>query len=258
MAALLATTTLLSVVQAQTPYPDRLQQRLEQLRRSTQERNDRARKRAEEQQRLYGEQMQEYHRRKDQAAQEEARRRQERDQEDERKRQEAKEKEERYQQQYEEAARERERQEAERKAKFVEQHEAAKLTYAQDVIAQVLNYSSTGYEDGDESAFWRKKSSCVYERVSYAPLWVEQTISNLKNVGPILGLSGIPDTLNLNELNFDEISFGMDRLPVGTMGVLIQHQGKTIVQGAGTRQMERLQRGWSLIYRQCPGVKKSF
>jgi predicted ribosome quality control (RQC) complex YloA/Tae2 family protein len=63
-------------------------------------------------------------------------------------------------------AQQQQRQESERKAKFNELHEAAKLTYAKDVIAQVLNYSSTGYEDGDENTFWQKKSSCVYERVS--------------------------------------------------------------------------------------------
>jgi hypothetical protein len=51
--------------------------------------------------------------------------------------------------------REREEQEKIIKARFLEEYEAAKSTYQKDIIAQVLNYSSTGNEYGSERQFWR-------------------------------------------------------------------------------------------------------
>jgi hypothetical protein len=164
--------------------------------------------------------------------------------------------------QYQEAKQEEERRESERRTKFVEAREVARLAYRKDVVAQVLNYSSTGDEYGSDNLFWRQKEGpCVYELVMYAPAWAEEAINNLKNVG---FLDGIPRALDLNQLNPDEIVFQTlgyslsepQRLqPVFT----IEHQGKVIINGGpGTRQMERIQRGWSLIFQQCQGIKKPF
>ena len=84
-------------------------------------------------------------------------------------------------------AREAQEQQEQQQAKQ-QQYNEVKATYDKDVIAQVLNYISTGKDEGELNNYWRQTSPCVYENLA--------------------GLLRVPvSPLDLNKLNHAEIEF---------------------------------------------------
>lgn len=129
--------------------------------------------------------------------------------------------------------------------------DAKKQRDSSDVVAQVLNYTSTGFDEGLDNEFWVRESECVYRQFSHG------------------SMSG---KLNLNELNPEVIKIEQRFLGNGTTYHIVTHEGNPIINLnlmeafvsdlAGKRSIrdpQRLSRGWALIYsKHCKGKKTAF
>jgi TPR repeat protein len=134
-----------------------------------------------------------------------------------------------------------------------------------DVIAQVLNYSTFGKDEGGselgalletmgkpapEGGYWYKVSSkdCVYK------LHPGRSIA-----GAMLGAKEV----NLNDLDPKNITFQYDNSTSlwgsdGT-GTFTKHLDDVIIMALGQLNIQRLQRGWGLIYEKfCRGKERAF
>ncbi|MBR0783934.1 peptidoglycan-binding protein [Bradyrhizobium iriomotense] len=134
-----------------------------------------------------------------------------------------------------------------------------------DVVAQVLNYSTFGQDEGGseladlmklagkpapDGGYWYRidGSTCVYR------LHPGKSIA-----GAMLGRKEI----DLNGLDPKNITFRYDDSRSlwgsGGMGTVVQHLNDTVIIAAGQLNMERLQRGWALIYQKyCRGKHRAF
>jgi TonB family protein len=128
-----------------------------------------------------------------------------------------------------------------RKAAALE--EVSKRRDPNDIVAQVLNFSNFGKDEGEPDMFWYKIKDCQYK------LYGET------------GLRGV-DSIDLNELDPRNIEFYSD--PTGSFlgATLVQYNGKLLMSSIWRNvptNLERLQRGWELIYsRYCAGKAKPF
>jgi hypothetical protein len=121
---------------------------------------------------------------------------------------------------------------------------ALKAQTANDVVAQVLNYTTFGKDDGDErsDSFWYKEEEgkCRYRLY-------ERTISS-SSFG---GLRQI----DLNSYDQRNIKVAVTSAALGP-ATIIQYEGKTILLTYATVDVDRLNRGWSLIFSNyCKGTK---
>jgi len=133
-----------------------------------------------------------------------------------------------------------------------------------DVVAQVLNYATFGFDAGlGDSGFWWKdetKGACFYRL--YLPSW-----------GTLLLLAGgmPPQEIDLDQLDPKNISFAdeptWDGQRYAGLTTIVKHEGReilgnriqTMLMDNGSRDIERLKRGVELIYAQnCTGTKKPF
>jgi hypothetical protein len=141
---------------------------------------------------------------------------------------------------------------------YTERLAAARPTFEKDIVAQVLNYTSSGKEDGSDYtpsppgvlpipfSFWRQIKPCVYEQTAFYPVAYQDPHIEQK-------------TLDLNTLNRAEIQFkNLPQLYVGRSRFGLLHRGNVIIEGYGERSGERLTKGWQLVFQQCPGERKPF
>lgn len=156
--------------------------------------------------------------------------------------------------QQDEEARKRVRDETEKRAGAISERQGAlerdrALSDPQDVVAQVLNFTTTGVDQGTEFTFWIKtpdEGGCVYRK------------------------SGSAKSLDLNQLDRKNITFVDQEMWDGAryagVATLILHEGRDLFEdpfmrllGNGQRDHERLARGWDLIYSaHCKGRVKPF
>lgn len=138
-----------------------------------------------------------------------------------------------------------------------------------DVVAQVLNYTTLGRDEGGDDAFWWKdktKGDCYY-RYYHAP--VNQNLSVV--LGLFYGIGTGETVIDLNQIDPQSLSFeneptwdgeryaGVTTIVKYEGRPLLGNQVQTMLTGNGTRDLQRLQRGWALIYSDyCTGLKKPF
>jgi hypothetical protein len=113
-----------------------------------------------------------------------------------------------------------------------------------DVVAQVLNYTSFGKDEGYGDSFWYKETSgkCHYR------LHDNANPSNLRNFIDL-------DELDPKNITFRYIPF----MNTGTGTIIIQHDTQILFSNLMNLNLERLKRGWALIYNNyCTGTEKPF
>lgn len=136
-----------------------------------------------------------------------------------------------------------------------------------DVVAQVLNYSSFGKEkglgDGDgvkkdmsedlellrNKAFWYAKSKCVYAKAQFAPFFITSSYKYTPSFFP-----------EMQTIDFDKVDPRTVKIGTGFLSTYftVVIDGAEI-SSAGGLDRDRLQRGWSLIFsKYCQGAKKAF
>jgi hypothetical protein len=124
-----------------------------------------------------------------------------------------------------------------------------------DVIAQVLNYTSTGVDEGSDGDFWYRPDPtkpCVYRRMSEGPNFMSMVTLglNLMTNGGWLDLNALdPQTIGIE-----------DRYVGGLLLTTVLHDATPILISSGQLDHARLARGWALIYRDghCNGLKRAF
>jgi hypothetical protein len=134
-----------------------------------------------------------------------------------------------------------------------------------DVVAQVLNYSS-GCSDDNCGSFstWSlsNKGKCVYENIKLSDGSVLVTI-NLNDLDP-RSIKFV--TMNRASTEREEIRdprnyqriIGYNNIVNKYQTQDVQYMGKTLFS-AGNLDVDRLKRGWTLIYsKYCSGTKKAF
>jgi hypothetical protein len=118
-----------------------------------------------------------------------------------------------------------------------------KAEAASDVVAQVLNYSEWGNDQGStKGSFWYKAhaNTCKYKICAHED---EET-----DIG-----------IDLDSFDPKSISVGSRFLYYGRYEFSITHEGKTIISTSSSVDRDRLVRGWALIYRKyCKGTEKPF
>jgi hypothetical protein len=112
-----------------------------------------------------------------------------------------------------------------------------------DVVAQVLNYSYLGDDNGRGNIFWYqdKSDKCKYKLSMHIDL----------------------DEIDLNAIDPRTITFEhvYRELPHNTImdTVITRADNNVLFRGPGELNIERLQRGWDLIYSKfCRGNRKAF
>jgi hypothetical protein len=110
------------------------------------------------------------------------------------------------------------------------------------VVAQVLNYSSFGNTEGSGGAYWYQDSSdkCKYKLFDPTP-------------------AGSPE-IDLNALDPRKIMFREELTDSGVTYTILEYDFHPLLPGASPHFMkldvQRLQRGWSLIYsKYCSGTR---
>jgi len=145
-----------------------------------------------------------------------------------------------------------------------------------DVVAQVLNYSNFGNDDGVDGSYWYqdKSDKCRYKLVSK-----QMQVPGLPDVLMQALTNTLRQSIDLNVLDPRNITFqhrpwsgcimncgvstsaNSDYQPQYGSGVntIIQHDADVLFQTEGQLNLERLQRGWTLIYsKYCKGKEKPF
>lgn len=112
-----------------------------------------------------------------------------------------------------------------------------------DIVAQVLNYTSTGYDEGDGS-FWVRPDEtkpCAYEKVTAKPN-IFEAFNGLTTA--FFPTSKVDFTIyDPSNLTFEN-SYTNDAAPL----TVIKHEGNIILVGQGHRDVDRVVRGWKLVY----------
>ena len=120
-----------------------------------------------------------------------------------------------------------------------------------DVVAQVLNYTSFGDDQGTKDSFWWKLSDCVY------------TKGGSSYFDAALGVTS-GSRLDLNKLDPKSLTIGFDVAPNGDAAPVsyfaVKNEGHNLlVNFFATVDQERATRGWQLIYSDyCKGSVKPF
>lgn len=121
-----------------------------------------------------------------------------------------------------------------------------------DVVAQVLNYSEFGKDEGFDRMDTTSKIPFIY--------WYRDKVSKCtyrKAVNPYEG-SIEESTINLDELDPKLIKFKNLNTVVGS-STMVMHDREMIFDSYGLLDLDRLGRGWSLIYsKYCSGTRKAF
>ena len=163
-----------------------------------------------------------------------------------------------------EAAKQAAKAEAQQKAAEAELQVNAKRD-PNDVVAQVLNYTVFGNDEGSGDSYWFKDPAgkCLYR------LHIAVRRSQKDAASDFLLNFGIGNALmqrrviDLDELDPKNITFRYDTNQTlwgeNGAGTIIQHVSEILFFYVGTLDLNRLQRGWSLIYsKYCRGRDKPF
>ena len=118
-----------------------------------------------------------------------------------------------------------------------------------DVVAQVLNYTSNGIDEGSDVDFWYRPDPakpCVYQRSSVS---LDHGIDRLGNSG-LIDLNAIdPQTLGMGDKEFGD-----------TAVTVVFYDAAPLLISSRQLDQARLARGWALIYKDghCEGLKRAF
>jgi hypothetical protein len=116
-----------------------------------------------------------------------------------------------------------------------------------DVVAQVLNYTTYGNDEGTDRAFWFKQNSgkCVYSL--YSPTVAEILSGNDK-------LEAVR-TIDLDQFDPRNITFRHEHVRSKMwfgrnpqVFTITAHVNQVIARARGKLDLQRLRRGWTLIY----------
>jgi hypothetical protein len=134
-----------------------------------------------------------------------------------------------------------------------------------DVVAQVLNYTAFGKDDGLNENYWFKEpgSNCRYTR--HSSLAGDRMSNQLNSLRPFLGMGAIQQRriIDLDTLDPKNITFRyggvQTMLGDNVVGTVVEHADESLFIYAGKLDIDRLQRGWTLIYsKYCSGREKPF
>lgn len=102
-----------------------------------------------------------------------------------------------------------------------------------DVIAQVLNYSSTGQDEGTDKSFWYKEEYCIYRSTNN-------------------------EVISFAEINPELLRFEIRHTELGLVTAVFYNE-KAVTASPGQLNLERLERGWRLIFeKHCKGKISNF
>ena len=144
-----------------------------------------------------------------------------------------------------------------------------------DLVAQVLNYSTFGKDDGfiatdKYSAYWyqdgsdkfhyrlydsfpddMKEREAIFDKLTFGD-WVKWEMMWItRDIGINL------EVIDLNALDQNNIHF--ERQNEGAIHTIIRHDTDVLFYHPSELKLERLQRGWNFIYsKYCSGKKKPF
>lgn len=157
-------------------------------------------------------------------------------------------------------AKKREQDELEAKQREAHLNEARSKRDPTDVVAQVLNYTITGNEEGTQNNFWFRpdaNKACVYERVS----GVDETKNKIVDVVNVFAMA-FTTTLSAKSIDLNNLDPEGLRLQFADQlgRYVMTHDGKTLVLVSNDADPERVKRGWSVIYENglCKGLKRAF
>ena len=135
-----------------------------------------------------------------------------------------------------------------------------------DVVAQVLNYTVFGKDEGSGDSYWFKdpKGTCLYRlHIAFQKSQNGDFATNfLLNFG--IGNALLQRrVIDLDTLDPKNLTFRYDNNQhlwgENGVGTVIQHINDVLFFYVGTLDLNRLQRGWSLIYsKYCRGKEKPF
>jgi hypothetical protein len=139
-----------------------------------------------------------------------------------------------------------------------------KTTVSIDTVANVLNYSDGGPDDGNESTFWYAVDAkkCIYAKASNSVgVKSEDGLTTTFEVIPKLRV------MDLNSFDRTSLKFASEKInypsvfgeaPRTTTQVYIYADGREIFRTEGI-DIERVKKGWNVIYsKYCAGTKKEF
>jgi TPR repeat protein len=119
-----------------------------------------------------------------------------------------------------------------------------------DIVAQVLNYSSSGHDGewedaGQTAAFWYRDPSnkCLYHKIRRAK---DSQLSVVKSI-------------DLNEYDPRGVKFGHKFASYGNVTTEVTYDRDVLFLSPGGLDLDRMQRGWTLIYTNfCTGKLRPF
>jgi hypothetical protein len=110
-----------------------------------------------------------------------------------------------------------------------------------DVVEQVLNYTTSGNDQGTEDSFWYKPDPhnmpCVYQHTD------------------------LDHSLRLNQVAYEGLAIEAYQDPFSkTLSMAITHDGQLVLIVDARADPERVKRGWKLIYEEghCKSLKRAF
>ncbi len=116
---------------------------------------------------------------------------------------------------------------------------------AKTVLEQVLNFSTTGDEDGTESMFWISGFNNSHKCM----------LLGIQNVPTFLFQGG----LKKHEMDLRQFNWTAFRIIPGSHDQIRYTDGKTFFSGIVERiYMDRLQKAWGIAANECPGKKSAF
>ena len=133
-----------------------------------------------------------------------------------------------------------------------------------NVVIQVLKYTISGRDEGTDTLFWWHESSepCVFHRWSSGWTGLIQMFQDIQHLNVLQG-TGIVTDIDLEQidpknLKFD-YEFGVSNNGQMFTATVVKYEGRTILSYSGELDLDRLQRGWNLIYSDhCKGKAKPF
>jgi hypothetical protein len=117
------------------------------------------------------------------------------------------------------------------------------------ILEQVMNYSTTSFEDGSAEIFWvqgKGNDKCLLNPV-IAPQGSAMTLARLVSGVPNLLYQKPVDIRNFNQLGFRIKTEG---------GVRVFGDEQFSFIGPSSTVIERLQRAWGLAFKECPSNQK--
>jgi hypothetical protein len=128
-----------------------------------------------------------------------------------------------------------------------------------DVVAQVLNYTVFGNDNGMGGSFWYRTTTAQCSYALHVPKVGRGDFAAL----PAIMQLGVRQSVNLEELDPRSILFRIDRQEAlwgrGGEGTLTMYDSDILFLSLGRLNIKRLQRGWALICDEyCQGKARPF